>query len=342
MKHALITGIGGFAGSHLAIQLVTSGWRVTGADHSYSVQQWGTKFAGEPFLQMEKALRQIPVRTGDLNEAGAVEELLDDRSITHIFHLAGLAFVPASWDDPARAFQSNTEIVARLLHYLKQNKSESRLLHISSADLYKMPEQGLAITEESPLDMSTPYAISKMAAEEMIVLYAKHGVNALIARPFNHIGPGQKGNFAVPAFFQRIQKARETGSNSIRVGDLESVRDFSDVRDVASAYERLALSGIAGEIYNVCSGFPVKIADLLQKIMRTMGMELAVEVDPSLFRTEGPSHRWGSAEKLKKLGWVPQYTLDDALQSTYDWMVNLRKHVPEAHRNPGEPTSDGF
>jgi GDP-4-dehydro-6-deoxy-D-mannose reductase len=161
----------------------------------------------------------------------------------------------------------------------------------------------------------SPYAASKAAAE-VVALQANlgHGLDVVQVRSFNHVGPGQSPDFVVSALAQRVAEAAASGSRSIRVGNLEPRRDFTDVRDVVRAYRLVVEKGAAGEIYNVCSGHDVSIGELANRLARLAGVELELVPDPELMRpVDVPVLRGDPAKLVAATGWRPQLSLDQTL-----------------------------
>jgi GDP-4-dehydro-6-deoxy-D-mannose reductase len=196
------------------------------------------------------------------------------------------------------------------------------VLVVSSAEVYGVvsPAQ-LPLREDTPTAPATPYAASKLASEA-VALQAFRGYRqpVLVVRPFNHIGPGQSPNFAVPALAKRIVEARRSGAGSLRVGTLTTRRDFTDVRDVVVAYRLLIEQGEPGTIYNVCSGRDVAIADVAESLLSLAGAELELVTDPDLVRPVDVPVLRGDASLLRATtGWEPRIplatTLADVLTS---------------------------
>jgi GDP-4-dehydro-6-deoxy-D-mannose reductase len=283
---ALITGAGGFVGGHLARHLEAAGDEVVRCD--------------------------LEVDVTDLDQ---VRRVLEDTSPSAVYHLAALAHVGDSWKDPERYLAVNAGGTATVLDAVAEVVPAARVLVVSSSEVYGLvtPEQ-LPLAEDAPLQPVSPYATSKVAAEEAAWQAASSGIEVVVARPFNHIGPGQALSFAVAAFAQRIAEAVAEGAGSLVVGDLSARRDFTDVRDVVAAYRLLVLEGRAGEAYNVCSGHDVSMAEVIDRLLELAGVELRLEVDPALLRpVEIPVLR-GDASKLRAAtAWVPAIALVDSL-----------------------------
>jgi GDP-4-dehydro-6-deoxy-D-mannose reductase len=196
------------------------------------------------------------------------------------------------------------------------------VLVVSSAEVYGVvtPEQ-LPLGEATPTAPATPYAASKLAAEAVALqAWRGYGQPVIVVRPFNHIGPGQSPNFAVPALAKRIVEASKSGAGSLRVGTLTTRRDFTDVRDVVTAYRLLIQHGKTGSTYNVCSGTDVAISDVADELMTLAHAELELVTDPALVRPVDVPVLRGDASLLRAVtGWAPSIplatTLADVLAS---------------------------
>jgi GDP-4-dehydro-6-deoxy-D-mannose reductase len=196
------------------------------------------------------------------------------------------------------------------------------VLVVSSAEVYGVvdPSQ-LPLGEGTPTAPASPYAASKLAAEDVTLqAWRGYGQPVVVVRPFNHIGPGQSPNFFVPALAKRIVEARRSGAPSLRVGTLTTRRDFTDVRDVVTAYRLLMERGVPGEIYNVCSGRDVAMSEVAAQLLELAGADLMLETDPALVRPVDVPVLRGDAGKLRDAtGWEPVIplatTLADVLAS---------------------------
>jgi len=234
-----------------------------------------------------------------------------------VYHLAALTHVGQSWEEPLQVLEVNIIGTAAVLAAARQCGTDPRVLVTSSAEVYGAvtdPEL-LPLSEGSPTAPLTPYAASKLAAEAVVAqAYLGHGQHVITVRPFNHIGPGQTPNFAVPALAKRIVEADRRGSPTIPVGNLSARRDFTDVRDVVRAYRLLIEAGRPGEIYNVCSGRDVSIREIADSLLTLAGTTLAFEIDPSLVRpVEVPVLRGDPTRLVDATGWKPEVPLDQTL-----------------------------
>ena len=254
----------------------------------------------------------------DLADRAALDAAVTAAAPDAVIHLAALAHVGESWNDPVHTFEVNAVGTLHLLEAARQVTPAPRVLLIGSAEVYgPVRPEDLPLTEAHPLLPVTPYAVSKVAAEYLGVQYhAGFGVPVVRARSFNHIGPHQAGRFVVSDIAGRIAEAIRRGEKEpIRVGNLSARRDFTDVRDVVRAYRLLITDGTAGEAYNVCSGVDVSIDSLAHRMLALAEVDLAIEVDPELVRPVDVPVLVGDSSRLRAAtGWRPEITLDDTLR----------------------------
>jgi len=290
---ALITGGKGFVGQWLAAHLKDVGDDVVAID----------------------------VET-DISDGPALRQAVMDAAPEAIYHLAAMTHVGESWENPSQVLKVNVLGTAELLAAARALPISPTVLVVSSAEVYGVvtPEQ-LPLGEDTPTAPATPYAASKLAAEAVALqAWRGYGQQVIVVRPFNHIGPGQSPNFAVPALAKRIVEARKSGAGSLRVGTLTTRRDFTDVRDVVVAYRLLILHGVPGTTYNVCSGRDVAISDVADQLLALAHAGLELVIDPELVRPVDVPVLRGDAGRLHaETGWLPSIplatTLADVLAS---------------------------
>jgi GDP-4-dehydro-6-deoxy-D-mannose reductase len=288
----MVSGARGFVGSWLTAHLVESGDDVVGIDH------------------------EVEITDRDAVGAAMVEAAPD-----MVYHLAALTNVGRSWTDPEEVFRVNAMGTLYVLEAARACPRPPRVLIVSSAEVYgAVPEERLPVTEDAALAPVTPYAASKVAAEYLgVQAHLAYGLPVLRVRPFNHVGPGQSAGFVVSALAERIVQARRNGAPSIMVGNLTARRDLTDVRDVVRAYRLLAERGVPGEVYNVCSGRDIAIADVAIQLQKLAGTELRLELDPSLSRpVDVPVVRGDPTKLHEATGWEPSFSLDRTLLDVLD------------------------
>jgi GDP-4-dehydro-6-deoxy-D-mannose reductase len=263
----------------------------------------------------------IDVET-DVADGVALRKVVADSAPEAIYHLAALTHVGKSWDNPSQVLRVNVIGTAELLAAARTLAQPPTVLVVSSAEVYGVvtPAQ-LPLSEATPTAPATPYAASKLAAEAVALqAWRGYGQPVIVVRPFNHIGPGQSPNFAVPALAKRIVEARKSGATSLRVGTMTTRRDFTDVRDVVVAYRLLIAHGQPGSVYNVCSGKDVAMADVAAELLTLAQADLELVTDPDLVRPVDVPVLQGDAGRLQAAtGWVPSIplatTLADVLAS---------------------------
>jgi GDP-4-dehydro-6-deoxy-D-mannose reductase len=291
--NALVTGAAGFVGRHLLDHLRASGDDTTGIDREHGV---------------------------DLLDPDALTAAVEAARPDAVYHLGGWSDVGASWREPRAAFRANAEGTLNLLHACREI-GVGRVLLVSSADVYgKVSLSELPLTEESPFRPVTPYAASKVAADELgLQAWLGYGLAVLRVRAFNHLGPGQTNRFVCPALAERIARNELDGSEVVPVGNLTPRRDFTDVRDVVRAYRLLVEHGEPGEAYNVCSGEDIAISDLADRLVAMAYRPMRLESDASLQRpVDVPVLRGDYAKLNKATGWTPEISLQTTLQDVLE------------------------
>jgi GDP-4-dehydro-6-deoxy-D-mannose reductase len=235
-----------------------------------------------------------------------------------VIHLAARSFVPDSFEDPRATFDVNLLGTLNLLQALSARRFTGRVLYVSSGDVYGLvPEAELPVLESRAAAPRSPYAVSKVSAELLCrQWHLTERLDVVVARPFNHIGPGQGVQFVVPAMASQLAAMANSGDiGEIITGDIDVTRDFSDVRDVVAAYAAILASGCSGEIYNVASGREVKIRDILGILCELAGVKPRVTTDPSRLRATEQRRMVASATKLHgDTGWTPAIPLDISLK----------------------------
>lgn len=254
----------------------------------------------------------------DLRDEKATRSAVALKDFDFVVHLAAQSFVPRSFENPRETLEVNFLGTLNLLNALEAKKFEGKFLFIGSGDMYgSVREQCLPISEDQPLKPKNPYAVSKVAAEALCYQWSQTAnFEILMARPFNHIGPGQNDRFVVSSLAKQLVEIK-FGSRpaTLFVGDLTPSRDFTDVRDVVRAYLLLLKFGENGGIYNVCSGEEVVLNNLLQQMIQISGVDAKVEVDPLRLRASDQVRVVGDSSLIKTTtGWKPEFTLEQSLK----------------------------
>jgi GDP-4-dehydro-6-deoxy-D-mannose reductase len=285
---ALVTGSLGFAGTHLCAHLRASGDEVVGVDRD----------------------------DADLTDPAAADQVLRAHQPEVVYHLAGAADVARSWRDPVGTWEANASATLYLLEAARAH-GVRRVLVVSSADVYgTVTEDELPLGEDSPVRPTSPYAASKLAAEQVArQAWLGHGLETIRVRAFNHIGPGQAPAFVAPALAGAIARNEVSGETEIPTGDLSARRDFTDVRDVARAYRALMERGEPGEVYCVCSGEALAIRELADRLLAMTDAPMELVTDPSRHRpVDIPVLRGDSTKLRDATGWTPEHSIDDTLR----------------------------
>jgi len=302
----LITGVGGFAGRHLAALCAEQGKEVAGVGRS-------EKPADLPGLSSYERL--------DLADAEAVRAAIARLHPERVVHLAAEASVARSWEAPGEVIASNVATSLNVLEALRLEAPEALVLVACSGEEYGTP-QSLPMNEGHPLAPRNPYAASKAMVDLLAGSYADtHGMRVVRTRAFNHTGPGQSDAYVVSSFARQIAEAEAAGEGlaAIATGNLEVRRDFSDVRDVVRAY-LLAMEHADPGVFNICSGRETAVSDILSGLAAHSPLEVECRVDPARLRDNEVMEIRGSHERLTDVtGWTPEIDLSETLRDTLDW-----------------------
>ena len=311
MKRMLITGFSGFVSRHFLNYLVENNlsYEVLGVDVN------PPKFAMEDYAPtLAMSFEQV-----NLLDKEAVEDMIATFRPDYILHLASFSSVAYSWQHPADCFMNNTSIFLNVTEALrKHDLCDCRLLSVGSSEEYgDVKKEELPLQEDMPLVPVNPYAVARVSQEMMAkVLADSFGMQIMLTRSFNHMGPFQDERFVIPSFVRRILDIAESGAKSgeIETGDTSIVRDFVDVRDVVRAYYRLLLDGKAGEVYNICGENGVSLAEVVDQIADIVGVSVTTRVNPDFVRPGDNQVVIGSAEKIRQdIGWTAEIPLRQTL-----------------------------
>lgn len=298
MKKLLLVGGSGFVGSHMRAAV----------EDTHSVVATG---------------RDVDVRNHD-----QLRDLIAGAQADQVVYLAAVTTLSESFEDPRATYDINFLGALNLLMTLRECNFSGRMVFVSSSEVYGLlGAHELPVAEARIPKPLSPYAVAKVAAEALCYQWSQaEKFEIIIARPFNHIGPGQSERFAIADFGRQVA-AIKLGLSSpvIYVGDIDTTRDFTDVRDIASAYQRLLEHGRSGEVYNVCSGVERSIRSLVERMCDLAGVTVELRADPARMRASEQRRVRGSNEKLvMDTAWTPYFSIDRTLSDIVAfWMKKL-------------------
>lgn len=310
MKRILITGGTGFAASHLVEALSQKGEK--------DIHLTSYKDEGEFVKQFVKAENIHQINLADYE---ATQELLKKIKPDQIYHLASLASVSDSFEKRKFILEMNTALQLNLLEAMRDQVPSSRMLHVSTALVYAPSQQ--AINESATLGPDNPYALSKLIQDMMVHSFTRsEKLDIVRVRPFNHIGERQTLGFVVADLAAAVARVENGELDSIKVGNLSSVRDFSDVKDMVNAYILLMEKGKSGEVYNVGSGKGTTVQEILNTLISLAKKEIKVEIDPQKIRPVDLPYLVCDNEKIVKLGYQAQHQLNETLERILNYWRN--------------------
>ncbi len=308
---ALITGIAGFVGGHLAeaIQAETD-WEV-----------WGAVIGA---VERANAISGVRMLTSDLREPDQARVLVETARPDVVFHLAAQAYIPQSWADPWGTYQTNVRGQLNLLEAMSKASRKPRTLIVSSNEVYGLARAGdLPLNENAPLRPNSPYAVSKLAQDFMgLQYYLDRNLPVIRVRPFNHIGPRQNERFVAPSFAKQIVEIeRGLRPPVLRLGNMAAQRDFTDVRDMVRAYILAVQKGEPGEVYNVGTGIARSVRELLDIMLAHCPVKITEETDPAKFRPSDTPISYADPSKFKRLTrWEPRLSFEQTcVDILNDW-----------------------
>ncbi len=293
-RRILVTGASGFVGKHLLASAA---------------------FAGADFFSVQGV---------DIRNRASLESQIKLVKPDYVVHLAAQSFVPQSFENPAETIEINLLGTLNLLQSLDKTGFSGRFLYVSSGDVYgAVDDSQLPVSEALNPAPRNPYAVSKVAAEQLCLQWHRSNqLDLVIARPFNHVGPGQSSAFVIPALAaQVVAIARGQKRPVITAGDIDVTRDFTDVRDVVSGYSCLLGSGVSGRTYLLCSGVERSVRGVLEQLLAIKGVEVEIDQDPAKFRP-AEQRRMVADNSLAKreTGWLPRIRWDQTLEDILEDM----------------------
>ena len=312
MTKALITGIGGFAGSHLADFLLSKGCQVSGIDCNLGNAE-----------NIKHIRDRLTLYDCDIRNGAQLNEIISQNKPDEVYHLAAIAHVPIANANPKLTFDVNFYGSFNLFEAVKSLSEDTKVLYVGSASEYgDVNEEETPLDEDVPLKPVDPYSASKACADILAYQYFKsYGLHIVRVRPFNHIGPRQSPDYVCANFAKQIAEI-EKGVRKpiINVGNLKPRRDFMDVRDVVRGYWLAVQKGQPGEAYNICSGKTISIKELLDKLLNMSPKDIEVKQDPQKLRASDVALLLGDPAKFKRrTGWRPEIPFERTLQDTLDY-----------------------
>ncbi len=319
---ALITGITGFVGSHLAEFLL----------EQEGVEVYGTFRWRSRLENIEHLAGRVTLMECDLRDRVSVDRLMEMVQPDLIFHLAAQSFVPTSWNAPAETFNTNIIGQLNIFEAICHLGTKTRIQIAGSSEEYGfVAENEVPITEDNPLRPLSPYGVSKVAQDLMAYQYHRsYGLHVVRTRAFNHTGPRRGVVFAASNFAKQIAEI-EAGVREpvLEVGNLDTLRDFTDVRDVARAYWLAILYGEPGEVYNIARGHAYAIREIVDILRGLAQKEFVIRQDPARMRPSDVPILLGDCSRFHQLtGWVPEIPFERTLQDLLDyWRDRLHDHM---------------
>lgn len=265
----------------------------------------------------------------DIRNKKVINELLSDINPDFVVNLAALTTVKETIENPSDTYEIGFIGTRNILDQLQNLKFKGTYLNVSSSEVYGHPDENeLPLNEESALQPMSPYAVNKIATEALCYQYSQNANFKIVtARPFTHIGPGQTDRFAISAFGKQVAEIeRGIKDPVIYVGNLNTTRDLTDVRDIVKAYLEIIKNGVSGEIYNVCSNNEVSIDFVLKKMMEFSSKKIEITFDKNLLRSKEQARIKGCNKKLSVISnWKVRIKIEDTLNDIYNhWLSILR------------------
>jgi GDP-4-dehydro-6-deoxy-D-mannose reductase len=312
---AFVTGLTGFVGPYLARMLVGKGCEVIGLGlHNQNAGPVKSPSEG------------VSVASTDVRDYPSLRQILQDAQPDFVFHLAAISNVVKSFKDPRLTYDVNVGGTLNIFEAVRELKIRPRIVYVSTAHVYRSIDLEQGLDENSPVHLLTPYAASKFMSESLVTQYCEaYDFQAMIVRPFNHVGAGQSTGFVCADFAKQIAAIKLGKVEPVlHVGNLAPVRDFTDVRDTVEAYWKVATQGIPGEVYNVSSNHPVGMHEIVSMLCDLAGIPVRIEVDQEKFRPIETLRLFGDSSKLRALGWMPRITFTQTLSDILDyWLAEL-------------------
>jgi len=314
----LITGISGFVARHFVEYLST-------LKENHELLGLYNKNRVDPAHFHYPNIR-ISFAKVNMMDKGLLKDTLTGFRPENVLHLASKSSIAYSWQHPGEVVEENTGTFLNLLEVIRENNLRCRILSVGSAEEYgTVVEKMLPLTEDYCLNPVNPYGVSRVLQYNLTEVYSRHfGLDIIHTRSFNHIGPYQKENFVIGSFARQIARQMKEDKSPIilTVGDIDVIRDFTDVRDVVKAYHGLLIKGVKGATYNVCTGKGYVLRDIIGRFSQLTGRPISIRVEPGIIRPFETKKVVGSNEKIRnEIGWKPEIPIEKSLSDLLDfWM----------------------
>ena len=310
MKKILITGFNGFVSGHFINYLEKNNIKseIFGIDINKSEMDYSI------FENVITSFVQL-----DLLERDSLENIIYNFQPNYILHLASYSSVGFSWKNPSLSFRNNMNIFLNLMEVVREVNPSCRILSVGSSEEYgNVTKDKVPLKEEYSLEPVSPYAVARVSQEQLSKVYCDgYGLDVVLTRSFNHIGPGQKDIFVISSFAKQLVEIKKgiKKERKLVTGDISVVRDFLDVRDVVDAYYKLFAHGVKGEVYNICSGNGISLREVIDIMCGILDIQIDLETDSNLIRPNDNKIIIGTNEKLKAAtGWVQKIKLKKSLE----------------------------
>jgi GDP-4-dehydro-6-deoxy-D-mannose reductase len=331
MKKVLITGVSGFVGGYFVHYIASHYDTLEIHGISRSMPAWD-------FVNVSSELfNDHHFHIADLNDIPKLKSLIEKIQPDYILHLAAQSSVAESWVSPVDSFMNNTNIFLNIIDTVRLNDNAARILSVGSSEQYGIvSEADLPLKEESPQHPANPYAVARVAQEQLARIYAEgYGIDICCTRSFNHCGPGQSDRFVVSRIVKQfVQISRGIQDPVIYIGNGSIIRDFIDVHDVVTAYNILLTKGKRGDVYNICSGTGRTIQSIVLELSEIFNIPVEIREEQSQIRPIDNPRIVGSNEKMQKeFGWRPTATFKETLRTMYTcWNQRLLLETKQKNR----------
>lgn len=322
-SRVLVTGAGGFIGSHLVGALVEKGSKVSALAHYNSRNDWG-RLEELP----REIIKEVKVISGDIRDSFFVKKITEDSDA--VFHLAAAIAIPFSYIAPEHYVETNIKGTLNVMEAARANKTH-KVIHTSTSEVYGTA-QYTPIDEKHPLVGQSPYSASKIAADKIAESYYRSfGLPVVTVRPFNTFGPGQSARAVIPTIISQLL----TRKGEVKIGSVGPVRDFTYVKDTVEGFIAAAERGADGETINLGTGRGISVGELIKTISSIAGIKPKIITDKIRVRpskSEVLALIADASKAGRSMGWKPSYTLEEGLSETIDYIrANIRSYKPEVY-----------